>query len=320
MSANQTTCQPTSGPVDALPKELSSRSWANAVRDTGCNPRVPFPIPERYASEAADIARDEAKRLASPPSFFFAQTRALLLASDYFNNHRLKAGAAGGVAAKHRNRIRSAFFGQLMAAFEFCIRDFLAQVVDASDAYDDVVNECKWIDVDKSRMLAQRDVAGSVGALLIHPLLGWHDTDQVNSRYEAFFEHQLLSKDEARDLQRLWIIRHSVAHNSGFVTHHDAYRLQAPTLRNAAIAMNHSFLSDTTEFLRAVVSKLQREQVIGDRVLARWFERKATGVWQTDKLAYTRVRHVVTIVSQRTQPLPKITKGMCSADRRRLAP
>jgi hypothetical protein len=190
---------------------------------------MPFPIPEKYSSEAADVARDEAKRRVSPPSFFFAQTQALFLSAEYFKNDRLQPSARGGVANKHRNRIRSALFGQVMASFEFCIKDFIAQVIDSSDVFDEAIHRCKWIDVDKSRVLAQRDVAGSVGALLIHPLLGWHDTDELNKRFEELFKYQLLDRDEAQKLRRLWIIRHSVAHNGGFVTHHDAYRLQAPT-------------------------------------------------------------------------------------------
>jgi hypothetical protein len=280
---------------------------------------MPFPIPERYTSEAADIARDERKRRVSPPSFFFAQTQALLLSADYFKDSRLVTSARGGVATKHRNRIRSALFGQLMASFEFCIKDFVAQVIDASDVFDDVVNRCSWINVDKSRILAQRDVAASVGAMLIHPLLGWHETDELNQRFQTLFEFQLLDKNEARTLQRLWIIRHSVAHNSGFVTHQDAYRLQAPTLREAAIAMDVDFLRETAAFLRSIVLKLEHGQPIGDRVIGEWIRKKATGSWPADKAVYSRVRAIVTVVKQRTQDLPTVTKGSYSADRKKFA-
>jgi hypothetical protein len=279
---------------------------------------VPFPIPDKYSSEAADVARDERKRRVSPPSFFFAQTQALLLSAGYFKNDRLVTSARGGVANKHRNRIGSALFGQVMASFEFCIKDFIAQIIDSSDVFDETVNQCKWIDVDKSRVLAQRDFAGSVGALLIHPLLGWHDTEELNQRFQALFQYQLLEKDEAQKLQRLWIIRHSVAHNGGFVTHHDAYRLQAPSLREAAIEMDREFLRDTADFLRSVVLKLEHGKPIGDRVIGEWISKKATGTWPEDKVAYTRVRSIVTVVRQRTQDLPKVTKGTYSADRNRV--
>lgn len=188
---------------------------------------MPFPIPNRYTSHAADIARDERKRKVSPPSFFFAQTQALWLAGGYFTNDRLVVSSHGAVADKHRNRIRSALFGQVMACFEFCIKDFIAQVIDASDVFDEGVNSCKWIEVDKSRILAARDSSSSVGAMLIHPLLGWYETDELNQRFEHLFQHRLLDKDEAQTLQRLWIIRHSVAHNGGF--RHRARCIPAPS-------------------------------------------------------------------------------------------
>ena len=181
------------------------------------------------------------------------------------------------------------------------------------------MNKCKWIDVDKSRILAQRDVAASVGALLIHPLLGWYETDELNQRFEALFQHQLLDKEEAHTLQRLWIIRHSVAHNGGFVTHHDAYRLQAPSLREGAMEMDIEFLNDTVAFLRSIVSKLEHGKPIADRVVGEWIDKKATGSWPEDKVAYRRVRSIVTVVPKRTQDLPTFTKGMYSADRERLA-
>ncbi len=207
-----------------------------------------------------------------------------------------------------------------MASFEFCIMDYVAQVIDALDVFDDIVNQSKWIDIDKSRILAQRDVAGSVGAMLIHPLLGWHDTEELNQRFQALFQYQLLDKDEAQKLQRLWIIRHSVAHNGGFVTHHDAYRLQAPSLREAAIEMEVDFLRESGEFLHSIVFKLENGKPIGDRVLGEWLRKKATGTWPEDKVAYTRVRSIVTIVRQRTQDIPSVTKRIYTAERRRLTP
>ncbi len=276
-----------------------------------------FPIPKKYSSEAADISRDERKRQVSPPSFFFAQTQALLLTAGYFKDERLVAGYTA-VADKHRNRIRSALFGQVMAAFEFCVKDFIAQAIDSSDLFDEKVNDAKWIDVSKSRILAQRESAVNVGAILIHPLLRWHDTDELNLRFSTFFQHQLLERKEAQTLQRLWILRHSVAHNSGFVTGHDAYRLQAPTLTESAIEMDYPFLKDAVDFLRGVVLKFEHGQPIGDAVLGEWLNEKATGVWADDKDAYRRVRSVVTVVRKRTDPLPTFTKGMYSAERKRL--
>jgi hypothetical protein len=148
--------------------------------------------------------------------------------------------------------------------------------------------------------------------------MGWHDTDEVNQRFQTLFERQIFEKEEAQRLQRLWIIRHSVAHNGGYVTHHDAYRLQAPTLREAAIAMDYAFLKETTDFLRGIVLKLEHDKPIADRVVGEWIRRKATGSWPDDKVAYKRIRAIVTVVRKRTDDLPNVTKKIYSADRRRL--
>jgi hypothetical protein len=177
-----------------------------------------FPIPPPYTTDAADIKRDEAKRILSPPSFFFSQTHGLLLAAGYFKNSRLLPSARGGVAAKHRNRINGALFAQTMAAFEFCLKDFIAGIVDLTDVFDERINSASWINVDKARILAQRDVAASVGAILVHPLLGWHEPETVNDRFNSLFSTALIPDDAVQALQRLWIVRHSVAHNAGFVT------------------------------------------------------------------------------------------------------
>ncbi len=92
-----------------------------------------FPVPATYTSEAKDMARDNRKRTASPPSFFFARARGLVLAAEYFTDERL--GGYNAVAAKHCHRFQNAVFGQVMAAFEWCIKDFFTQIIDATDLY-----------------------------------------------------------------------------------------------------------------------------------------------------------------------------------------
>ena len=163
-----------------------------------------FPIPSRYTSEAADIARDERKRVASPPSFFCAQTKGLALAAGYFVDSRLAVASHNAVAGKHRHRIHGALFGQLMAAFEYCLKDYIAQLVDATDMFDEAIENCNWISVDKSRVLAQRDASARIGAILIHPLLGWQDAREVNQRYQKLFGQELLpNKKDVETIGRL---------------------------------------------------------------------------------------------------------------------
>ncbi len=98
-----------------------------------------------------------------------------------------------------------------MAAFEWCVKDFIAQVIDATDTFDNLVIDSKWIEVEKSRLLVQREVTASIGALLVHPTLGWHDPRIVNERYSVLFQAQPIAKDEVLTLERLWLLRHSVA-------------------------------------------------------------------------------------------------------------
>ena len=73
-----------------------------------------FPIPGDYSATSADVKRDQSKRIASPPSFFFAQSQGIKLAASYFTDARLTSASRGGVATKHRQKIQNAAFGQMM--------------------------------------------------------------------------------------------------------------------------------------------------------------------------------------------------------------
>jgi hypothetical protein len=271
-----------------------------------------FPIPVSYSSEAEDIARDEKKRTASPPSFFFAQSWGLVLAANYFKDARLAKGYSA-VAAKHRQRIQSATFGQLMAAFEWCLKDFFAQVIDATDLFDGDIEEAKWIELEKSRVLAQRTASASIGAILIHPTQGWHDTETVKKRYGAFFSASPVSNADAEVLDRLWILRHSVVHNAGFVTNHDAYRIRAHTLSERAVKIDGEFLEATWDFLTGIVRKLGKP--VGSAVMERWLRERSTGVYADDELEYRRLKLALTVVESRNKELPEIDETTYDEDR-----
>jgi hypothetical protein len=273
-----------------------------------------FPIPGTYASEAADIARDERKRLASPPSFFFAQTKGLVLAAGYFVNTRLRVASHSAVAGKHRHRIQASLFGQLMAAFEYCLKDFVAQIIDGTDIYDSVIERSDWISIDKSRILAQRDVPGRIGAMLIHPLLGWQEPREVNARYRNFFEQEIFtSQAEIETINRLWIPRHTVAHNAGFVTHHDSYRLRAPLLKERTIQMSPEYLGDTRLFLGTVIRRMA--DPVGSAVMSRWLRQRSSGDFRQDAEAYSRLKLICTVMESRTTDLPGFVEADYMADR-----
>ena len=274
-----------------------------------------FPVPDSYSSNAVDIAREESKRTASPPSFFFSRSWSQVLAATYFTDERL-AGGYSAVAAKHRHRIQSATLGQMMAAFEWCMKDFFAQVIDATDLFDDKVESAKWILLEKSRVLAQREVTASIGAILIHPTQGWHDTANLQARYGEFFASSPLPNAEADTLERLWILRHSVAHNAGFVTNHDAYRMRAPALSERSVRIDEAFLNEAFIFLTGVVRRLG--DPVGVAIMKRWLTEKSTGSFADDVLVYRALRHITTVVESRNMGLLNVDEAAYNDERKAL--
>jgi hypothetical protein len=266
---------------------------------------MPFPIPDVYTSEAADIERDESKRRDSPPSFFFAQAWGAVLAANYFRDDRLSGRS--GVAVKHRHRIQYAAFGQVMAAFEWCVKDFVAQIIDSTDLLDEKVEAAKWIELKKSRVLAVRQASASAGAMLIHPTQGWHEAKTLNSRYTELLEYAPLLDEDKVTLDRLWLLRHSVAHNAGFVTNHDAFRMRAPSLSEKPVKVDADFLEATWGFLSDVVRRF--EDPLGTKVISRWCKEKATGDFDQDGVIFMKLKHIVTAVESRSKPLPEVTQA-----------
>lgn len=270
--------------------------------------------PKKWASDAADIAREERKREASPSSFFYSQGQALVLAANYFRNDRLAPAARGGVAQKHRHRIHLALFGQLMAALEFLFKDFVASVIDLVPTFDEAILQAKWLEVDAKRVLSLRSASTTAGSVLLHGTLGWHDADTVNKRYSALFQKAPIENSEVPDLDRLWLLRHSVAHNAGFVTAYDSVRGGMTDLADAVADIDGTFLSESFDFLSTIASRVA--EVVGDQVVLAWLKSRipAGKNYQRDKDTYKRLKLLATIVKSRTAELPSVTKGNYSRD------
>lgn len=265
-------------------------------------------IPQAWTSEAADTTRDEAKRVASPASFFCSQGRSLVLASQYFVNDRLAEDARGGVASKHRHRINLAIFGQLMAAFEYLCKDFVAQAIDAVSIFDEVICKQDWITVDAKRILLFRSSALTAGAMLIHPTQGWHSPSQVNSRYDTIFKRSPIANAEVKQLEQLWVLRHSVAHNAGFVTEYDGRRSGMPSLSGRVVSITDSFIEEQYEFLKVVANRFAT--VVGDAVLLKWLGmRVQEGYdWDRDSATFAKLRMLATCEQSRTRSLVEVTR------------
>lgn len=275
---------------------------------------MPFPKAAVWNRESADVARENLKREHSPCSFFCSQGRSLCLAADYFKDDRLAQAARGGVATKHRHKNQLAIFGQLMAAFEYLLKDYVAKAIDATSAFDEKIRKQDWLDVTTDRVLAQRVVQSSIGSMLVHPTLGWHSPETVNERFKALFNVAPIEGGEIKTLSTLWVLRHSVAHNAGFVTAHDAARINQPALAERVVYIDDDFIEETFKFLKNIARRLA--ETCGKSILKQWFAsvKEYGNDFARDQIAYGRTKHLATCVVSRTQPLPEVTESMYLAD------
>lgn len=275
---------------------------------------MPFPNPDRWTRETADVLRENLKRQKSPCSFFCSNGQSLCLAAGYFSDERLAPAARGGVALKHRHRNQLAMYGQLMAAFEYMLKDFVAKAIDGTNAFDDKVKSQDWLSITTERILSQRVVQASIGSTLVHPTLGWHSPETVNERFRSLFNVAPIDGPEIGTLNKLWIIRHSVAHNAGFVTSHDAARIGQPHLAEQVVHMDGEYIHETFGFLKTIATRTA--QNCGKSILKRWFLTvKSYGQdYARDQVPYANLKHLGTCVIPRTQDLPEVTQAMYEAD------
>lgn len=279
-----------------------------------------FPTPPIWNLDTAQSVRDERKRSASPPSAFFAQTRALSLAAAYFSDERLVDSAKRGVARKHRHRMQLALFGQLMATFEFLLKDFIARSIDVDPRLDEKVSKAKWISVDVAKLLAHRTTSPSVGALLVHPRLGWHTIETTNQRYQDLFQQAPISNAEQPTLAKLWILRHTVAHNAGWVTVDDAVRMGTPELGGKTVNIDATFMAGAVAFLGPIA---ERVADIGRRALLDpWLQDlRANGPdYVRDRARYEPLKHLSTCVKKPSDDLPPADAAAYAADFARVNP
>jgi len=268
-----------------------------------------------WKQDAADLKREEEKRWYSPSSFFFSQGKAIILAASYFHDQRLINRARGGVARKHRHRSYLALFGQLMASLEYLLKDFVAQVIDLTDIYDDRVKRAKWISVEVAQILTtRRTMYAWPGAVLFHSSLGWHEPRSVNARYTELFEYQPIDSAEVTELEQLWILRHSVAHNAGFVTTADAVRGGMAQLSNRVVDIDETFLNDTFAFLCVIARRVA--EGVGGRVLLTYLQSKrdAGSDYARDKWSYSNLKRLSFYVPSRAAKLPTVAKRDYTAD------
>jgi hypothetical protein len=273
-----------------------------------------FPIPSRRKRDTVDVQRDERKRQRSPGSFFYSQGTGQVLAAGYFTNERLAETARGGIALKHRHRIHLALFGQLMASFEYFLKDFVAKAVDATTNLDEKIQKEKWLEINVDRVLANRSGMATVGSTLVHSTLGWHSPAQVNSRYASLFSRNAFSPREVETLDKLWVIRHSVAHNAGMIIHYDATRIGDEMLADHAADIDAKFVEETFAFLNPIAKTICEE--CGGNLLRMQFQPlNARGLdFVADGPAYSRLKPLAEYVTSRAQELSPIDQPTYEAD------
>lgn len=275
---------------------------------------MPFPVPEPWTRDSADIRREEKKRKESPYSFFYSQGQSLRLAAEYFHDGRLADDARGGWAIKHRHRIHLALFGQLMASFEYLLKDFVTQAIDTTAMLDDAVQQAKWVQVDAGKVLANRLAASTPGAMLVHSTTGGHNPEIVNSRYQELFSRMPIATDEKPTLEKLWVLRHSVAHNAGFVTHYDSSRVGSSDLAEKVVNIDDAFIRIAFDTLKPIASRVATD--VGDGYLLSWLRtvKPSGGDFDRDKDTYVSLKKLATLVESRDKDLPTFAKSDYQTD------
>jgi hypothetical protein len=275
---------------------------------------VPFPEATAWNRDSADIARENTKRKDSPCSFFFSQGRSLVLAAEYFHDGRLSEEARGGVALKHRHKIQLAIFGQLMAAFEYMLKDFVAKSIDAANIFDEKLKQQEWLSITTERVLSQRIAQSTIGSMLVHPTLGWHSPKTVNERYKAIYNVAPFDGDDLKRVSVLWVLRHSVAHNAGLVTANDSARINQPALAEKVAHIDENFIKETFAYLCSIAERLADS--CGKSMLRQWLKsmRPYGQNWERDQNAYQAIKWLGAYVGSRSQELPTHDDAVYSAD------
>lgn len=237
-----------------------------------------------------------------------------MLAAGYFTNERLAEAARGGIALKHRHRIHLALFGQLMASFEYFLKDFVAKAVDATTNLDEKIRKERWLEVDVDRVLANRSGMATVGSTLVHSTLGWHSPALVNERYARLFSRNAFSADASETLEKLWVLRHSVAHNAGMIIHYDATRIGNEMLADHAADINADFISETFQFLSPIAETICKE--CGGNLLRKHFQplNPRGPDFVADMPAYSKLKPLAEYLKSRTQELSPVDRPSYEAD------
>ncbi|MGD9695100.1 MAG: hypothetical protein AB7V42_05510 [Thermoleophilia bacterium] len=237
----------------------------------------------------------------SPGSFFKARARDLVLAADYANK-RLPENAYGGTSRRHYHTVCGATYTVLLSSFELSLKSLYARIIDRTSRYDDRLKDDKSLSIKPELILANREVTGA-GDVFASQWNAWQAPDEVNRRFRTLMQVDPLDKAAVPDLEKLWQLRHVVAHSSGVTSRLDRHRLGGAIEADRALVIDGAYLSEVEARLLTIMTNVVN--IVGNRLLDDFFASDPTGEARQDE--YSALFLLGQIVGQ-TQDLPVVTE------------
>jgi len=136
--------------------------------------------------------------------------------------------------------------------------------------------------------------------------MGWHYPSQVNDRFESLYGNSIIEESEVPTLNRLWIIRHSVAHNAGFVTGPDAVRFGSSEISEEVVNTDEDFIAYALDFLSPIAKRTAER--CGKCLFHQWM-RSISDLepdFSRDETIYVGLKHLRTYIESRPKDLPDL--------------
>lgn len=190
----------------------------------------------------------------------------------------------------------------------------MAKAIDSTSNLDEKLQGQNWLKINVERVLANRSGVATVGSTLVHSTGSWHSQAEVNKRYQHLFQRRPFSASQVEDLEKLWILRHSVAHNAGMIIHYDAARIGDETLANCAADIDAEFIKKTFLFLSPIAESICTE--CGESLLRSQFQPLSHRGpdYISDKSSYSGLKYLSKYVDSRVKDLPSLDQSVYETD------
>jgi len=192
-------------------------------------------------------------------------------------------------------RIGAAALSSIMGYFETFERLLFAGSVEAMRFIPtfNTAQFCKKLEKDfsltvgLSHLVALRGESVPIGRLISDNLSGWHNPERVSGYFGAILpDIEFFSKRDARELEVLWQLRHSIVHTGGWLTHADAQKVSGlSVLAGRPILLSETFTEAVARRLHGVVKR--STQRFGNRFSERLGNDLAQGDRDSVKALFT---------------------------------